>query len=350
MSLVVLREVGVFGGGERGSEMPSNSRVAMRRGARPGVSVVWFIWVGVRGVLKKVVIVVVGLIVVMLRGFLVVLVLRVRRGRPFVLVDGIVRRKDGFVLMVVDHHAADHTAHCVSNHLLLACAELRLLGYYCTACSWQRVLKALRWGRDNRDRGESLCKESRGCIGALLGGHVLGLLRLLGLVWIKSCHLVLFSPSQGWCTEAPKLLRAPLWVTIIIPDPIIYHLNEGRLQRAAIAAWGHFSSSSCLSRKGRVVGTGNPLLRRVMISVRVLLVKLPVVSRGRRISSRSCGGHRSLVHDLILSRRASTFIAHRRPILGVCPRHRAEVVPRLPRKMQVKSIEGRVPLQEVVDL
>lgn len=220
MSLVVLREVRVFGGGERGSEMPSYSGVVVWGGARPGLSGIGFIWVKVRAVLKKVVIVVVGL-VVMLRGFLVVGVLRVRRECPFVVVDRIIGMKDGFVLMVVDHHAADHTADCVSRHLFLARVELRLLRYYCTACSWQSVLKALRWGRDNRDRGESLCKESRGCVGALLAGHAFGLLSLLCLVRIKSCRLVLFSPSWGTSTEAPKLLRAPLRVTVIIPAPII---------------------------------------------------------------------------------------------------------------------------------
>lgn len=135
MSLVVLREVGVFRGGERGSEMPSHSGVVVRSSARPGLSGIGFIWVEVRAVLKKVVIVVVGLVAVMLRGFLVVGVLRVRRECPFVVVDRITGMKDGFVLMVVDHHAADHTADCVSRHLFLARVELRLLRYYCTACS-----------------------------------------------------------------------------------------------------------------------------------------------------------------------------------------------------------------------
>lgn len=280
MSLVVLREEGVFGGGQWGSEMPSNSRVVMRSGARPGMSGICFIWVKVRVVLKKVVTVVVGLVVVLLRGFLIVLVLRVRRGCPFVVIDGITGMKDGFVLMVVDHHAADHTAHRLSNHLLLARVELWLLGCYCTAYSRQGVLEALRWGRDNRDRGEILCKESRGRIGALLRGHVCGLLRLLRLVWVKSCRLALFSPSQGWCTEAPKLLRAPFWVTIIIPAPIIYHVSRLHCQCATIAAWGHFSRSSCESRNGRVMGTSNSLLRCVVISIRVLPVKLPILSHG----------------------------------------------------------------------
>lgn len=270
MPLVVLREVGVFGGGERGSEMPSNSGVVMWSGGQPRVFGVCFIWVTVRVVLKKVVIVVVGLVVVVLGGFLIVLLLRVS---PLVVIDRLVGMKHGFVLMVVDHHAADHTADCVSYGLFLACVELRLLGG-CTACSWQRVLKGLRGGRDNWDRGESLCKKSRGCIGALLGGHAFGLLSLLCLVWIKSCRLVLFSPSQGWCSEAPR------WVTIIKPAPIIYHLNGLHGQCATVAASGHFSRSSCGSRNGRETGTSKSLLRCVMVRIRGLSVKLPVLSHG----------------------------------------------------------------------
>lgn len=364
MSLVVLREVGVFGGGERGSEMPPYSGVEVWSGARPGVSGIGFIWGEVRAVLKKVVIVVVGLGGVMLRAFLVVGVLRGRgERRPFAVVDRIIGMKDGFVLMVVDHHAADHTADGVGSHLFLARAELRLLRYYCTACSWQRGLKALRWGRDNRDRGETLGKESRSCVGALLGGHVVRLLSLLGLVWIKSCRLVLLRPSRGWCAEAPKLLGAPLRVTIIIPAPIIQHLNGLPCQRATIAAWGHFSCSSCPSRNGGVMGAGGALLlRSLVIGIRVLAVKLPVQSRrwlrvtvlegiaGLRVGGRSRRSRRGRVHDLILSGRASTFITDRRSPLGVCPCHWAEAVTGLPRETQVKCVESRVALQEAVDL
>lgn len=129
MPLVVMGEVGVFGGGERGSEMPSNSRVAMWRRAWPGVSVIGLIWVEVRLLLKEVVVVGVGLIVVMRRGLRVVLVLGARRGRPRVVIDGIIGVKDGLVLMVVDHHAADHAADSVSQHLFAAGVQRWLLGY-----------------------------------------------------------------------------------------------------------------------------------------------------------------------------------------------------------------------------
>lgn len=122
MPLVVMGEVGVFGGGEGGSEMPPNSRVAMRRRAWPGVSVIWLVWVEVRLLLEEVVVVGVGLVVVTLRG------LGAGRGRPVVVVDGVVGAKDGLVLMVVHHHAADHTAHSVSHHLLGAGVQRRLLG------------------------------------------------------------------------------------------------------------------------------------------------------------------------------------------------------------------------------
>lgn len=125
MPLVVMREVWVFGGGERGSEMPSNSRVVMWSRAWPGVSVIWLIWVKVRVILEEVVTVVVGLIVVTIRGILIVLVLRVS---PFVVIDGIVRVKDGFVLVVVDHHAADHTAGPVADQLVRAGVERWVLG------------------------------------------------------------------------------------------------------------------------------------------------------------------------------------------------------------------------------
>lgn len=129
MPLVVMREVWVFGGGERGSEMPSNSRVVMRGRAWPGVSVIWLIWVKVGVILEEVVTVVVGLIVVMIRGVRIVLVLRVRRVSPFVVIDGIVGVKDGFVLVVVDHHAADHAAGPVADQLVRAGVERWVLGY-----------------------------------------------------------------------------------------------------------------------------------------------------------------------------------------------------------------------------
>lgn len=280
MPLVVVGEVGVFGGGEGGREMPSNPRVAMWRRAWPGVSVIWLIGVEVGLLLKEVVVVGVGLIVVMLGGLRVALVLGARRGRPFVVVDGIVGVKDGLVLVVVDHHAADHAADPVAHHLVRAGVQRGLRGYECAACSRQRVFKDPRRGRDNRDRGETLCKESRGSMEALLGGHVFGLLTLLCLVGIKSCCLVLLSPSQGWCTEAPEQLRAPLWVTIIIPATLIYHLNGLHWLRASVAAGGHFSRSSCLSRNGRVMADSNSPLGPVVVSVRLVPVKLPVLTRG----------------------------------------------------------------------
>lgn len=127
--LVVMGEVGVFGGGEGGREVPPNSRVAMRRRAWPGVSVIWLIWVEVRLLLKEVVVVGVGLVVVMPRGLRVVLVLGARRGRPVVVIDGAVGVKDGLVLVVVDHHAADHTADSVAHHLVGAGLQRWLLGH-----------------------------------------------------------------------------------------------------------------------------------------------------------------------------------------------------------------------------
>lgn len=273
MSLVVLGEVGVFGGGQRGAEVASNSGKVMGGAARPGESGVRVVWLKVGGQRWKVVIVVVGLTAVMLRGFLEVLVLRVMGVRPFVVIDGIVGTKDGFVLVVVDHHAADHTAHAFPHHLLLARVGRRLLGEDCAARSWQRVLKALRWGRDNWDWGQSLGKERGGCIGALLGGHGFGWLSLLCLVWIKTCPLALFSPSQARCTEAT------LWVNIPIPGPIIYHGNALRWRGASIAAWGHFSGSSCLSGSGREKGTANSLPGCVVVSIGALPVQLPVLGR-----------------------------------------------------------------------
>lgn len=128
MPLVVMGEVGVVGGGERGSEMPSNSGVAMWGRAWPGVSVVRLLWVEVRLLVKEVVVVGVGLVVVMLRGLRVVLVLGARRGRPAVVIDGIVGVEDGLVLMVVDHHAADHAADSVAHQLLGAGVQRWLLG------------------------------------------------------------------------------------------------------------------------------------------------------------------------------------------------------------------------------
>lgn len=313
--------------------MPSGSRVAMRSGARSGVSGIRLLRVEVRVVLEKVVAVVVGLAAVGLGGFLVVLRLRGRGGCPVVVVDGVAGAEDGFVLVVVDHHAADHAAHGVSHHLLLARVELRLLGDYCTACSRQRLLEALRWGRNNGDGGESLGEESGGCVGARQGGHVWVRVR------VRSRRLGLFSPSQGWRVEAPELLRAPLWVTIVVPGPVVDRLSGLRRQCAAIAAGGHFGRSSRGSGEGGV------------------MVKQPILSRGALqglaglgVSAGSCRRRRGLVHHLVLSRRPSAFVAHRRPILGVWPRSRAEGGPRLAGKMQIKGIESRVPLQEVVDL
>lgn len=107
MALVVVGEVGVFGGGGRGREVPPNSGVAVWGRARPGVSVIRLVRVEVRLLLEEAVVVGVGLVVVTLR---VVLVLGAGGGRPPVVVDGVVGAKDGLVLMVVDHHAADHAA------------------------------------------------------------------------------------------------------------------------------------------------------------------------------------------------------------------------------------------------
>lgn len=127
MPLVVVGEVGVFGGGEGGREMPSDSRVAVWRGARR-VSVIGLIWVEVRLLWEEVVVVGVGLVVVMLGGLRVVLALGAGGGRPLAVVDGAIGAKDGLVLMVVDHHAADHTAHPVSHHLVGAGVQRGLLG------------------------------------------------------------------------------------------------------------------------------------------------------------------------------------------------------------------------------
>lgn len=226
--------------------MPSNSGVVVGSGARPGVSGIRrLVGVKVRVVLEKVVVVVVGLVVERLGGFLVVLLLRVRRrGGPLLLVDGVVGVKDGFVLMVVDHHPADHAARRLSDPLLRACVELRRLrGYYRPAGSRHWVLKALRWGRDHWNGGQRLAKESRGSGGALLGGHVCGLLRRLCRVRVASCRQVLLGPSQSCCTEAPELLRAPLWVTVVIPAPITPHLRGLHRLRTSIGARGRVSSS-----------------------------------------------------------------------------------------------------------
>lgn len=178
---------------------------------------------------------------------------------------------------------------------------------------------------------------------------MIGLLSGLCLVGVKSCCLVLLSPSQGRCAEAPEQLSAPLGVTLIIPATIIYHLNG---LHATVAAGGHFPRSS-----GRVMADSDALLGHVVVSVRLVPVQLPVLADGGPrvaalllIGGGGCRSRRPLVHHLVLRRRAAAFVAHRRSILGIRPRRRTEVFPRLPGKTQVKGIERRVPLQEVVDL
>lgn len=179
------------------------------------------LWVVVLVVLKKLGIGMAELIVVMLRLFLVMQAVRVRRVRPVKVIRWIFRTKHGFVLMVVDHHPTDDTVPSGAHHLFWVCMEMLLRWHYCTAGCVRRVFKGVMRGREIWDRGQVASEVPRGCSGALLGGQLLGLLRLLWVVRIESSWLVLFSPSGCRDVVATQLLRAALRVNVIIPASFV---------------------------------------------------------------------------------------------------------------------------------
>lgn len=172
-------------------------------------------------VLKKLDIGMAELVVVMLRFFLVMQAVWVRRVRPVKVIRRILRTKHGFVLMVVDHHPTDDTVHSGAHHLFWVCMEMLLLGHYCTAGCVRRVFKGVMRGRETWDRGQVASEVPRGCSGALLGGQLLRLLSLLWVVRIESSRLVLFGPCRCRYVVATELLGVALRVNVIIPASFI---------------------------------------------------------------------------------------------------------------------------------